>query len=174
MASVRRDQGLSHAGQRPSWFTKDTDELNCKAGNTSGKRKVRKVKNIVRELWEQRIEKMSEINNPTDTNIREGGVVHAPGTRAEVPLQSMKKTKVKQVSLCSLWRGPCQSRHPHFSPWRTLRCSWWTCPEGRGILWKGLMLEQLSFFSPFNYFYTGNRWKQFCPCQVYFACDSKW
>jgi len=42
--------------------------------------------------------RIHERNNPADTKVsEEGGGEGAPGTRAEIPLQPMMKTMVRQV-----------------------------------------------------------------------------
>ena len=64
----------------------------------------------VREEWEK-----CKRNSLADIQVSaEGGGEDAPGTGAEIPLQPMKKTMVKQVVP---HKGPCRSRYPHYILW---------------------------------------------------------
>ena len=49
--------------------------------------------------------RICERNNSADTKVsEEGGGGGAPGARAEIPLQPVVKTMVRQVVPCSQWR----------------------------------------------------------------------
>lgn len=52
------------------------------------------------------------------------------------------ETMMEQLFPCSPWRGTCQTKYPHFSPWRTPQWSMWVFPEGTVVYGKP-MLEQL-------------------------------
>lgn len=57
--------------------------------------------------------------NPVNNKVREeGGGGGVLGTGAEISLQTVEEATVEQIFLCSQWRGSCQSRFPHCSPWR--------------------------------------------------------
>ncbi|GAB0195124.1 hypothetical protein GRJ2_001977700 [Grus japonensis] len=89
------------------------------SGSTSGGKKHQK------QLQPERGARICERNNSADTKgSAEGGGGDAPGTGAEIPLQPMEKTMVRQavplqpmeddggaqISTCSLWRTPRWSR----------------------------------------------------------------
>jgi len=73
----------------------DTAEPSCKADSASGKTHLRKGKKHCKGGVKQQSQRKFEINNPADTNIREGAVRRASVTRAEIALQSVEKTEVK-------------------------------------------------------------------------------
>ncbi|KAM9591242.1 uncharacterized protein ACIBXB_006115 [Morphnus guianensis] len=56
------------------------------------------VKNAVKQQLEERGVRICERNNPADTKVsEEGGGGGAPGAEAEIPLQPVVKTMVRQV-----------------------------------------------------------------------------
>ncbi|GAB0176179.1 epimerase family protein SDR39U1 [Grus japonensis] len=93
------------------------------SGSTSGITELRRGKIAAQQQPERRV-RICERNNPADTKISaEGGGGGAPGTRAEIPLQPLEKTMVRQavslqpielmveqISSCSPWRTPRWSR----------------------------------------------------------------
>jgi len=67
-------------------------------------------------------------NNSADTKVSEGGGEGASGTRAEVPLQPIEKTMVKQVVSLQ----PVEDHTEQictYSPWKAPRQSSWA-PKG--------------------------------------------
>jgi len=101
---VRRCQKLPLCPTEPTPAGSKTDPLLAKAeptsdsGSTSGITELsRGKKPAQRQLQPERGVRKHERNNPAATKVSEGGVGGAaPGTRAEIPLQSMEKTMVRE------------------------------------------------------------------------------
>ncbi|PKU43609.1 suppression of tumorigenicity 5 protein isoform x4 [Limosa lapponica baueri] len=67
-------------------------------GSTSGITYLTSGKNKPRQLQPEREVRICERNNPADTKVsEEGGQGDAPGVRAEIPLQPVVKTMVRQA-----------------------------------------------------------------------------
>ncbi|GAB0205849.1 acid sphingomyelinase-like phosphodiesterase 3b [Grus japonensis] len=68
------------------------------SGSTSGITYLRREKNkpVVQQQLERGVRRC-ERNNSADTKVREEGGGGAPGTRAEIPLQPLEKTMVRQA-----------------------------------------------------------------------------
>ncbi|GAB0188319.1 hypothetical protein GRJ2_001297200 [Grus japonensis] len=62
-----------------------------------GKTHLRRGKNLLRNSRQERGARICERNNSADTKVSEGGGGGAPGARAEIPLQPMEKTVVRQA-----------------------------------------------------------------------------
>ncbi|GAB0180080.1 epimerase family protein SDR39U1 [Grus japonensis] len=81
-----------------------TDPLLAKAepisdsGSASGITELRRGENNQEQLPPERGVRIHERNNSADTQVtEEGGGGGAPGTRADIPLQPMEKTMVRQA-----------------------------------------------------------------------------
>ncbi|KAK4832385.1 LOW QUALITY PROTEIN: hypothetical protein QYF61_022240 [Mycteria americana] len=125
--------------------------------------------------------RICERNNSSDTKVsEEGGGGGVPGVRAEIPLRSVVKTMVRQavplqpmveqISTCSLWRTPRQSRwrppkevvalweaHAGADSWQDLwthgerspcqsRSSGKTCDLMGGPRWSSLFLKDCTLW----------------------------
>ncbi|GAB0176471.1 hypothetical protein GRJ2_000112300 [Grus japonensis] len=67
-------------------------------GSTSGVTELRRGKKHQEQLQTERGVRRCERNNPADTKVsEEGGRGGAPGTKAEIPLQPIEKTMVRQA-----------------------------------------------------------------------------
>ncbi|GAB0188269.1 EH domain-containing protein 4 [Grus japonensis] len=130
-------------------------------GSASGITKLRRgKKNHQEQLKPETRVRICERNSPAATKVSaEGGGGDAPGARAEIPLQPVEKTMVRQavhlqpmeddgeqISTCSLWRTPCQSRWRHLKEAVTLWVSpcWSRLLAGPLAPWRqDTMLEQV-------------------------------
>ena len=106
----------------------------------------------------QRWVRLCQRNNSADTEVsEEGGAGGAPGAEAEIPLQPVRKTMVRQdvplqptwkstvdqISTCCLWKTQCQRK--------------WMCPEGgcgpmESPCWSKLLLGPVAL------------WRERSPC----------
>jgi len=103
VASVRRYQNLPPYQTDPVAASSKKDPLLAKAepiskgGSISWITHLRRQKNCRATIAEEGV-RIRERNNSADIKVsEEGGGGDAPGTRAEIPLQPMAKTMVRQA-----------------------------------------------------------------------------
>jgi len=85
-------------------------------------------------LQQERGVRQCEQNYSADSKFsEEGGGGGAPGAGAEVPVQPMQKTMVKQAVRCSPWRSTVEQIST-CSPWRTTHRRRWTPIGGSDLV----------------------------------------